>query len=35
MQILPLQSEKEYENMLEWVDNQFDNLPDPNTENGR
>lgn len=34
MELKPIKSDQEYETMLEWVDNQFDNKPHPDSSEG-
>jgi HTH-type transcriptional regulator/antitoxin HigA len=34
MELKPLKSEEEYEEMLDWIDTQFDLMPDPDSREG-
>jgi len=34
MELKPIKTEEDYDRMLEWVDGQFDNMPDPESREG-
>ncbi|WP_229254121.1 type II toxin-antitoxin system HigA family antitoxin [Dyadobacter sp. NIV53] len=34
MELKPIKNDEEYEMMLDWVDNQFDNVPAPDSREG-